>query len=227
MKDKITLFGIPFRIYDEKQLYRLSCDELEEPALYTIFLVAANQCGYLLETGEEIRNNERITWIPADCNMAAVFPKKEKHIISEFSVLTYLEYMGEYSADTGAEICLLMDTEQQSEAVLSEFRRKFPYLAVHTLNYDSMPSEEARVNEINSIAPDILILGIHTDKMKHFLEVNRKRTNARLCICVGELLIDEMSKKKKMFHTITMSRLLKKKLRKYNKREQEGYESKT
>lgn len=227
MKNKITLFGIPFQVFDEKQLYQLSCEELEEPALYTIFLVAADQCGYLLETKADIRSSERITWVPADYTLATIFPKKDRHFILEFSILKYLEYIGEYSADTGAEMCLLVNTEQQSEIILSEFRRMFPYLAVHTLNYDALPSEEARVNEINSIAPEILILGIHTDEMKHFLEVNRKRTNARLCICVGELLLDEMSKKRKMFHTITMSRLLKKKLRKYNKREQEGHESET
>lgn len=227
MKHKITLFGIPFQIFDEKKLYQFSCDKLEEPALYTIFLVSAEQCGYLLEARKEIRESERITWVPSDLAMAAIFPKKEKHIISEFSILRYLEYMGEYSGDTGAELCLLMNTEQQSETVLSEFRRMFPYLAVHTVIYDSLPSEEARVNEINSIAPDILILGIHTDEMKRFLEVDRKRTNARLCICAGELLIDEMSKKRKMFHTITMSRKLKKKLHKYNKREQERHESET
>lgn len=225
MKDSIVLFGIPFQVLDETQLYQLSCDELEEPALYTIFLAAADQCGYLLETGKDICSNQRITWVPADRTMAVIFPKKERRIISEFSIERYLEYLGEYAADTGAKMCLLMNTPQQSEAVLNEFRRRFPYSSLHTLNYDSLPSEEARVNEINSIAPEILILGIHTDEMRYFLETDRQKTNARLCVCIGELLMDEVSKKRKMFHTITMSRVLKKKLRKYNKREQEGHES--
>jgi UDP-N-acetyl-D-mannosaminuronic acid transferase (WecB/TagA/CpsF family) len=227
MRDSFCLFGIPFQVFSESQLYQLSCDELEKPSLYTIFFVSGSQCNYLLESEEQVRNNQRIAWVPADAALATLFPKKEKHVISEFSIQKYLELLGTYSADTGAEICLLMNTMQQSDIVLKEIRRSFPYLAIHTLNYDSMLSEEAVVNEINSVAPEILILGLHTDEMRHFLERNRKKTNARLCVCVGELLIDEMSKKRKVFHTMTMSRGLRKKLRKYNKREQEGHESKT
>ena len=79
---------------------------------------------------------------------------------------------------------------------------------------------EMMINEINSIAPEILILGVHAGEMRRFMECDRRRTNARLCVCVGNLLIDEMSKKKKMFHTITMSRRLKKRLRKYSIKEQ-------
>jgi UDP-N-acetyl-D-mannosaminuronic acid transferase (WecB/TagA/CpsF family) len=185
--------------------------------------VDADQCGYLMEAEAEIRNHQRITWVPVGRTLAGIFPKKEKHIVSEFSVRKYLAHVAEYFADTGAEMCLLMNTAQQSEDVLHEFRNIFPYLSIHTLNYDSMLSEEAVVNEINSIAPEVLILGIHMDEMKHFLENSRQKANARLCICVGDLLLSEMSKKRKMFHTISMSRTLKKKLRKYNKKEQDGY----
>lgn len=39
IESRITLFGIPFSIYDGRQLYQESCDLLEEPGLYTIFFV--------------------------------------------------------------------------------------------------------------------------------------------------------------------------------------------
>ena len=76
------------------------------------------------------------------------------------------------------------------------------------------------MNEINSVAPEILILGVNSGELRHYVERGRWMTNARLCICVGEGLLDEMTKKKKWFHNITMSRTLKRRLHKYSKRNQ-------
>ena len=66
---------------------------------------------------------------------------------------------------------------------------------------------------------------LRASEMKHYLEQERKKTNTRLCVCVGGLLMDEMSKKNKLFHTITMSRVLKKRLHKYSKKEQKKNEA--
>lgn len=227
MGDSYNLLGIPFQVFNEKELCQLSCDQLEDIAMYTIFFVAASQCSFLMETEQTFRENERMTWVPVHHSIASIFPKKDRHIISDFLLWDYVEGMCEYLLDNGSELCVFMETEEQREIVQNELRTMYPYLVVHTLSYESMPSEEAMVNEINSVAPEILIIGLHTENMKHFLDVNRKKTNTRLCICVGEILISEMSKKRKLFHNSSMGRSLKKRLRKYNKRKQEGHETKT
>ena len=224
MSGSYVLFGIPFQVIDEKELCQVSCDQLENLSLYTIFFVAGEQCGFLMETEDSFRNNERTTWVPVWHSISTLFAKKDRYTISSFLLWDYVERMCEYLLDNGSELFLFMETKAQTELVLNELRIMYPYLVVHTLSYDDMPSEEAMVNEINSVAPEILILGLHTENMKHFLDSNRMKTNARLCICVGELLVEEVSKKKKLFHNNSMSRSLKKKLRKYNKREQSGHE---
>lgn len=219
--NQLELFGIPFHICSEWQLYQESCDFLEEPALYTIFFVAAEQCIYLSEAKELIKRNEQAVWIPGDDALRSLIPKRERHDLTDFSVFGYIMQMCEYAADMGFDICLLMEDEKSLEFVMNGVRNSYPYLAIHGLHSAAMKSSEMLVNEINSIAPEILILGSRTSELRRYIEYDRKKTNARLCICVGNLLTDEMSKKNKLFHTITMSRKLKKHLRKYGKKEQE------
>lgn len=221
MNDQLELFDIPFQIYSEQQLYEKSCDFLEEPALYTIFFIAAEQCKYLSEAKALIQRNEQTLWIPGDDALRSLIPKKERHELTDFSVLNYIMQVCGYAADMGLDLCFLMEDKKQLEFVMGRIRNAYPYLAIHGLHLESMESSEMMVNEINSIAPEILVLGLHAGEVRRYMEYDRKKTNARLCICVGNLLTDEMSKKNKLFHTITMSRRLKKHLRKFNKKEQE------
>lgn len=220
MKESQTLFGIPFQLYSEQQLYHASCDFLEEPALYTVAFVAAEQCGVLAEADKQLKQSEQIIWLAGDDAVRKLFPKKERHEVEGFSICNYTMKLCEYAADMGLDICFLMEERKDVETAIDEIRKIYPYLSIHGLCLDDMMSAEMMINEINSIAPEILILGVHAGEMRRFMECDRRRTNARLCVCVGNLLIDEMSKKKKMFHTITMSRRLKKRLRKYSIKEQ-------
>lgn len=226
VRDAIRLFHIPFRVLNETQLVQLNMEELETPALYSVWCVMAEQCTYLSKAGDHILNNERTTWIPVGADMASIFPKHDRSSIADFSLRRYLKELGEYCEEIGAETCLVMDTEQQSEVMLRIFRETFPYLALHTISMEQMASDEALVNEINSVAPEILVLGLPTDAMKRYLENNRHRTNCRLCICLGDILLREMIKKRKVFHTMTMRRNLKKELRKFIKKERKISESK-
>lgn len=216
MSEQLRKFGIPFRIYNKDQIFQVSCDWLEEPALYTVFFVAAKQCILLSEAKALLDKREQIIWIPGDEAVCSLFSKKERHEMLELSVEGYIMNICEYAADMGLDICFLMEDKAELEFVTEGIRKNYPYLAIHGLTLDSMNSAEMMINEINSIAPEILIMGVHTSEIRRYLEYDRNKTNARLCICVGNLLITEMSKKHKMLHTITMSRVLKKQLHKYN-----------
>lgn len=216
MSEQLRKFGIPFRIYNKDQIFQVSCDWLEEPALYTVFFVTAKQCIPLSEAKALLDKREQIIWIPGDEAVCSLFSKKERHEMLELSVEGYIMNICEYAADMGLDICFLMEDKTELEFVTEGIRKNYPYLAIHGLTLDSMNSAEMMINEINSIAPEILIMGVHTSEIRRYLEYDRNKTNARLCICVGNLLITEMSKKHKMLHTITMSRVLKKQLHKYN-----------
>lgn len=162
---------------------------------------------------------ERICWLPGDGAIQTLVPKRYRHLLDEFSIRQYLLQMCEYAADMGLDVCILMDSEAELTAVFEIIRKIYPYLQLHGWSYEKAKTAENIVNEINSVAPEILILGINSGEVRHYMERGRWMTNARLCICVGEHLLDEMIKKRKRFHNITMGRLLKRRLRKYNKRE--------
>ena len=214
LEGRITLFGIPFSIYNGQQLYRVSCDLLEEPALYTVFFVMGEQCIRLAEAKNLQKNIERICWVPGDSAVQSIIPKRYRHVAEDFSIRRYILKMCEYATDMGLDVCVLMDDEESLKTVFDNIRKVYPYLQLHGWTSENI------VNEINSVAPEILILGVNSGELRHYVERGRWMTNARLCICVGEGLLDEMTKKKKWFHNITMSRTLKRHLRKYNKREQ-------
>ncbi len=225
MSNGLELFGIPFQICNERQLYEESCDFLEEPVLHTIIFVAAIQCNMMADIEETIRRKEQLLWIPGDDAVKKVLPKKERHAIGDFSIQRYIMKLCEYAVDMGLDVCVLMNGERELELIMDEIRQLYPYLALRGLSTEHSTSTEGVINEINSIAPEILISGIRFGELRRFIEGDRHKTNARLCICVGDLLTDEMSKKKKLFHTITMSRALKKRLRKYSIKEHEQDET--
>lgn len=225
MNDELNLFGIPFRICSEEELYGESCDFLEEPVLHTIIFVSAVQCSMISDVMESMERKEQMLWLPGDDAMKMVLPKKERHIMSGFSVQRYVMKMCEYAADLGLDICVLMENDRDLEIITEEIRRLYPYLALRGLSREDITSEEQVINEINSVAPEILFSGICSGELRRFIERDRHKTNARLCVCVGDLLVDEMSKKNKLFHTITMSRVLKKRLRKYSIKEQKQDEA--
>lgn len=220
MNNQGKLFGIPFQIYSEQQAYQESCDFLEEPALYTISFIGAEQCGVMADAKETLKQNPQMIWLPGDDAVRSLFSKKERHEKMEFSVQNYIMKMCEYAADMGLDICFLMENGKELDFVTSGIRKTYPYLAIHGICLNDMQSSEMMINEINSIAPEILILCVHAGELRRYLECDRNKTNARLCICVGQLLMDEMSKKQKLFHTITMSRVLKQRLHKYSLKEQ-------
>ncbi len=217
---RVTLFGIPFSIYNGQQLYQVSCDLLEEPALYTMFFVTGDQCRQIAEAKRLQKNMERICWIPGDSAVQSIVPKRYRHLAEDCSIRQYILKMCEYATDMGLDVCVLMDDEESLKTVFDNIRKVYPYLQLHGWSFEKAKTSENIVNEINSVAPEILILGVNSGELRHYVERGRWMTNARLCICVGEGLLDEMTKKKKWFHNITMSRTLKRHLRKYNKREQ-------
>lgn len=219
MGSGVDIFGIPFQICNEGQLYGESLDFLEEPVLHTIIFVEAVQCGIMADIEEAIRRKEQLLWIPGDDAVRMLLPKKERHAMGDFSIQRYVMKLCEYAVDMGLDVCVLMNREKELELITDEIRKLYPYLAFHGLCVEHIASTEGMINEINSIAPEILISGIRFGELRRFIEGDRHKTNARLCICVGDLLADEMSKKKKLFHTITMSRTLKKRLRKYSIKE--------
>lgn len=225
MESELDVFGIPFQICDEGQLYEKNLDFLEEPVLHTIIFVEAVQCGMIADIEETIRRREQLLWIPGDDAVKTVLPKKERHSMGDFSIQRYVMKLCGYAVDMGLDICVLMNGKKELEAIMDEIRKLYPYLAIHGLSAEHIASTEGMINEINSIAPEILISGIRSGELRRFVEGDRHKTNARLCICVGDLLTDEMSKKKKLFHTITMSRVLKKRLRKYSIKEHEQDET--
>lgn len=220
IESRITLFGIPFSIYNGQQLYQESCDLLEEPGLYTMFFVMGEQCLRIAEAERLQKNMERICWLPGDDAMRALAPKRYRHMLDECSIRQYILEMCEYATDMGLDVCILMDNEADLMAAFEIIRKVYPYLQLHGWSYEKAKTSENIVNEINSVAPEILILGLNSGELRHYVERGRWMTNARLCICVGDRLLDEMTKKKKRFHNITMGRMLKRHLHKYNKREQ-------
>lgn len=225
MNDELNLFGIPFQICNEETLYGESCDFLEEPVLHTIIFVSAVQCNMISDAMETMERKRQMLWVPGDDALKTVLPKKERHIMNGFSIQRYVMKMCEYAADLGLDICVLMENDRDLKAITEEIRRWYPYLVLHGLSRENIASEERVINEINSVAPEILFSGIRSGELRRFIERDRHKTNARLCICVGDLLVDEMSKKNKLFHTITMSRILKKRLRKYSIKEQKQDET--
>ena len=101
-------------------------------------------------------------------------------------------------------------------------------------------TEEALINDINTLLPDIVVVGLEKETQEKWILENRQKINAKLCVCIGgilPLIRGEISHVPKLFQLLhagevykkirkipnshsLRSRIFKQKMAKYNNKKQ-------
>lgn len=53
---------------------------------------------------------------------------------------------------------------------------------------DGNMTEEALINDINTLLPDIVVVGLDKENQEKWILENRQKINAKLCVCIGGIL---------------------------------------
>ena len=103
---------------------------------------------------------------------------------------------------------LIAGSEEQFQSVKENIHEKWSYLTLSGAYFtEQEPSYEHIVNEINSIAPDILILALNESIQLQLLKEYRNQMNAGLMIFTGNILYNKAVSEAKLPETVEKLRI--------------------
>ena len=125
-----------------------------------------------------------------------------------FFLESYFDNIFEYAVANGKEMQLIAGSEEQFQSVKENIHEKWSYLTLSGAYFtEQEPSYEHIVNEINSIAPDILILALNESIQRQLLKEYRNQMNAGLMIFTGNILYNKAVSEAKLPETVEKLRI--------------------
>lgn len=190
MENRVQLLGIAVDIASTNVAGEASIRYLEEEGSKAVYFVNS-------ETLLLLQNKEHDTDTLENCEMILPGTTSVNVSINEalgqkrdpFFLESYFDALFEYAIESGKEIQLIAGSKEQFESVQENIHEKWPYLTLsgsYLTEQDN--SYEHIVNEINSIAPDILILALSEKEQLGLLEEYRNQINAGLMLFTGNIL---------------------------------------
>ena len=190
MENRVQLLGIAVDIASTKVASEASIKFLEDESSKVVYFVNS-------ETLLLLQNKEQDTDIFENCEMILPGTTSVNVSINEalgqkrdpFFLESYFDALFEFAIENGKEIQLIAGSKEQFESVQENIHEKWAYLTLSG-NYltEQDNSYEHIVNEINSIAPDILILALSEKEQLILLEEYRNQINAGLMLFTGNIL---------------------------------------
>lgn len=109
-----------------------------------------------------------------------------------FSFEEYFDSILDYAVEQGYELLLVAEDEEKFTSVQENIHEKRPFL---TLSGAFLTEQEESldhiVNEINSVAPDILLIALEEKKQLDMLRLFRNQMNAGLMLFTGNILYNK------------------------------------
>ena len=193
MQDRVRLLGIAVNTASTNAASDAAIGYLEEESCRFVYLVNS-------ETLIILQNNSEEENVLEDCDMILPGTLSVNSSVDEvlgykrdpFFLESYFDRIFDYAVENGCEIQLIAGSEEQYTSVQDSIHEKWSYLTLSgTYLTEKDSSYEHIVNEINSIAPDILILALNEYMQLKLLENYRNQMNAGMILFTGNTLYNK------------------------------------
>lgn len=106
-----------------------------------------------------------------------------------FFVESYFDAILDYAIENGCEFLLIAEDEGKYISIQENIHAKRPYLNLSGMFLtEKQETLDQIVNEINSVAPDILLIALDEKRQLELLQKFRNQMNAGLMIFTGDVL---------------------------------------
>lgn len=101
----------------------------------------------------------------------------------------YFDYILDYAIETGLDFMVIAEDEDKFQSIQENIHEKRPMLELSGMFLTEAEESLGQVvNEINAVAPDILIVALEEKKQLDLLEQYRTQMNAGLMLFTGDIL---------------------------------------
>jgi len=189
MKNKINVMGVDLDVISVLALSQKLKEFLENDCLNVVFLITAKTLEYANEE-EEFKNSLQIAdyVLPSsEMLLALAYP----HIFENANYVSNFHKLQLSIRNTDVEkktVFVVSDMVNQVESFLN-YKRKFEERFVIAGSYmgDVAENEDLVINEINSIAPDILVLALESPGQELWIATNYSKLNTKLCLVLADI----------------------------------------
>lgn len=193
MKNRIQLLDIAIDIDSTKVAAETTIQCLEEESSKVIYFVNSETL-LLLQENEDWKDVVEATdlTLPGNAGVNNSVDEELGHKRDPFFFDGYFEQILDYAISVGAEILLVTESEERFLSVQESLHAKRPYLTLSGLYLtEQEESLDHIVNEINSVAPDILLIALEEQRQLELLQNYRDKMNAGLALFTGKILYNQ------------------------------------
>lgn len=190
MQERVQLLGVSVDIASTKAASDATIEYIEEESSKVIYFLNSETL-FLLQENSDWRDivEESELILPGTTNVNSSINDVLGHKRDPFFFESYLDAVLDYAVEKGCEILLVTENENQFISVQENIHENRPFL---TLSGMSLTEQEESldhiVNEINSVAPDILLMALEEKKQLELLQKYRSQMNAGMMLFIGNVL---------------------------------------
>lgn len=187
MQDRIRLLNVAVDTASTQTAYDATMEYMQEEGSKVVYFLNSETL-LLLEEDSDLRmtveESELILpgSISVNNSMNQVLQRKKDF----FFIESYFDAIFDYAVEMGKEILIVAESQDRFISIQKNIHEKRPYI---TLSGVSLSGQEQTpdyiVNEINSVAPDILLIALEEKKQLELLQLYRNQMNAGLMLFTG------------------------------------------
>lgn len=193
MKDRIQLLDIVVDIASTKAASEATVQYLKEESSKVVYFVNSETL-LLLQENSDWKNivQESELILPGNASVNGSVDEVLGHKRDPFFFEGYFDSVLDYAASMGDEILLVAQDQDKFTSVQENIHEKRPYLTLSGMFLtEQEESLDHIVNEINSVAPDILLMALEEKKQLELLQRYRNQMNAGLMLFTGNILYNK------------------------------------
>lgn len=193
MKERVHLLDVAVDIASTKVASDATIEYLEEESSKVIYFLNSETLLLLQENAdwkEIVGDSDQI--LPGTSNVNTSVNEVLGHKRDPFFFESYFDTILDYAIEMGYEFLLVTEKEEQFISVQENIHEKRPFLTLSGMFLTEQDESLDRiVNEINSVAPDILVLALEEKKQLQLLQQYRNQMNAGLMLFTGDILYNK------------------------------------
>lgn len=209
MQDRIQLLNVAVDIASSEAASDVTIGYLKEEGSKVVYFLNSET---LLSLGESeelratVEGSELV--LPGTASVNASINEVLGHKRDSFFVESYFDVVFDYAVEMGQEILIVAETQDRFISIQENIQAKREYIALSGVFLtEQEESADHIVNEINSVAPDILLVALEEKKQLELLQVYRNQMNAKLMIFTGTIFYNKAVSEAEVPEKIQMLRI--------------------
>lgn len=189
MQDRIQLLNVAVDIASTKTASNATIGYLREESSKVVYFLNSETLLLLAENSElrEAVEDSGLV-LPGTVSVNTSINEVLGHKRDSFFVESYFDAILEYAVEKGYEILIVAENQERFVSIQENIQEKHPYIALSGVFItEQEESTDHIVNEINSVAPDILLVAMEEKRQLELLRLYRNQMNAGLMLFTGTI----------------------------------------